>query len=143
MSGHSLRGKTGERSGLFNEEITPARVAEFAAAVCSTAPLGGVPPTFYTILRRGEFELFQRLGIALSSVLHAEQEYVYLKPLSVGRGTHVSCDTEVTKFMEKKGRETILKFMTFETRIFQGERSIEDQTPIGLSRTTIVIREKV
>ena len=79
----SLVGKTYPRIAFA---LVAEQVAAFAAAVGH--PGAGVPPTFATVpeLAAGLVNVLADpdLGLDLSRVLHAEQEYEWARPLSIG-----------------------------------------------------------
>lgn len=123
----------GVRSARYEEELTPQRIAAFRGAVGASVA-SDAPPTFMTTFRRGEFELFEKLGIPLSSVLHGEQLYEYRQPLRVG--DKVSYESWLSEFSEKSGSRGSLRILHFDTEVRL------NAALAGTSRTTIVIREK-
>ena len=136
MSREYITIRIGEQAGPFTETITAERLARFRAAVGLSA--GGMPPTFLTRFRVGEFEIFKRLAIPLSSVLHAEQAYAYDQPLL--DGDEVRYETTLTQVAEKKGGTGpfTMSFLTLETRFLAARGRTE--VPIGMSRTVVVVR---
>lgn len=112
------------------------RVQYFSQVVGSTYP-EEVPPTFITICRDGEFELFDHFGISLTKVLHGEQDYSYFKPISVGM--ELNFQTTLSNAHEKRGRTSLMQFLTFETEITEQPSN----TLVAKSKTTIIIREKI
>jgi hypothetical protein len=86
-----------------------------------------------TVFRKGEFEVFDLLGLKLESVLHAEQIYQYESDIRVG--DEIEFQTQLSHVLEKKGGA--LSFLTLETKFNTGPRQI------GSSRTTIVVKAKV
>lgn len=125
----------GAVSNSYKEKISDERIREFCGAVgadvASTAP-----PTFLTVFRAGEFELLERMGIALASVLHGEQTYLYNSDLRAG--DEVSFKTTLTSVHEKKGARGQMTFLSFETLI---EAAGARTRRVGTSRTTIIVRE--
>lgn len=115
--------------------LTPERLSEFKRVIGSTVE--GVPPTLLTVFREAEFEIMRTMAFELKQVLHAEQEYELtddfydrydpLKPIEF--------QSRLAVVNEKRGRGMRLVFMVFETDYF-----FESDKPIGLSRTTIVLR---
>lgn len=133
----SLKSKIGKRVGPYRDTITQDRMSAFCQAI-GVPIASSAPPTFLTVFRRGEFDLFEELGIALPKVLHAEQEYQYDAPLLAG--DRIRFETTVTQALEKNGSSGHMQFITFETR-FHSERQSSD-VYIGQSKTTVVIRDK-
>ncbi len=133
----SLKSKVGLKSGSYRDDITVERIAAFCRAVGSEVSKVA-PPTFMTIFRRGEFDLFSTLGIELSKVLHAEQDYQYSNPIQAG--DCITFETEVLTVLEKQGSTASMQFITFETQLTaeRGSRKLA----IGKAKSTIVIREK-
>ncbi|HTL12000.1 MAG TPA: MaoC family dehydratase N-terminal domain-containing protein [Bdellovibrionota bacterium] len=131
----SIRDRVGEESVLHRKRVTAEEIKAFAAAVRSTVQ-GEAPPTYMTTLRKGEFELFVKLGIPLPSILHAEQEYTY-----EGGGMPVGCEVEFKSsfktFNQKRG-SSALSFLAFETEVFRVEPGPRER--VGTSLTTIVVR---
>ncbi len=129
MADHKSR--VGEKSGIRVEDAGRERVHRFARAI--GAPETDVaPPTILTVMRRSEFDLFDQLGIPLQSILHAEQEYTYVEPIRVG--DQVTCQSELTKVLEKSGASGSMSFMTFKTEFIVQGRAI------ATSSTVIVVR---
>ena len=121
----------GAKSGSYEEEITASRVGAFAAAI-GADPAGGVPPTYLTVFRKGEFEILQGLKIPLSRVLHGEQEYSYESALRVG--DRVRYETLLIQAVEKRGASSLLQVLVLETRFRVGER------PAAAARTTLLMK---
>jgi len=134
----SLKSQIGQQAGPFEEEISQQRIARFCSAI-GVQQTQVAPPTFLTLFRKGEFELLQRLGIPLSRVLHAEQEYWYES--SVQAGDRIKFQTSITQVLEKHGSTFFMQFITMETT-FHAERD-SGERPVGRAKNTIVIREKV
>lgn len=134
----ALKSKIGSSSGVYRDEITLGRISAFCKAI-GRAESHGAPPIFLTVLRRGEFDLFQKLGFDLANVLHAGQEYHYETPILPG---NVVCfETVLSNVLEKKKDSTLMQFMTFETE-FTAERKTE-KVSIGKGKTTVVVRENL
>jgi acyl dehydratase len=97
----------------FAFALVADRVASFARAVGH--PGTGVPPTFATVpeLAAGlENVLADReLGLDLSRVLHAEQEYEWVRPLALGDAI-----TAVARIEEIRSRGD-LEFLTLRTEL--------------------------
>jgi hypothetical protein len=115
----------------FEFPVSGDRIEKFFQATAWQLPhRPSVPPTLATVFRQGEFELFQKIGIPLNRVLHAEQKYKFHKDLFAG-ATYV-CSTGLESQYEKKG----LRFFVLRTDIKEpsgGATCIE-------SFTTIVVK---
>ncbi len=131
----SLRHEIGQEAGPYSEKVTQERIIAFCRAVGSVDERSA-PPTFLTIFRKGEFDLFQKLGFDLAQVLHAEQEYAYEGLILAG--DTIEFKTGLTQVLEKQTRGAFLQFLTFETAFFalRGTELIR----MGHSKTKIVIR---
>ncbi len=131
----SHKPEAGMKSALYSDPLVPTEVSAFAQAVCAT-DLSAVPLTYLTRMRRGEFEILQRVGIELSSVLHAEQEYELFGQMQAGNALRY--ETELSQVFEKSGSQASLLFLVFLTRVAPEEGDLT--TPLALSKTTMVIR---
>ena len=120
-----------KHSSHFLHEVTQEKIKKFCIAVGASDD-SVAPPTYFTVCRHGEFELFQVLGISLSSVLHADQEYTYES--EVRAGEVISFQTTLVSVMEKRGGA--LRFLTLETRFV----SNRDQRQLGTAKSVVVIR---
>lgn len=132
-----LKSKVGQKSSRKTFEVTEARLRQFCDAV-SAKYRGEAPPTFFTILRQGEFELWRDLGIELSKVLHADQEYFYDEP--VRPGDHLEYETVMTKAIEKQSRLGATRFMVFDTEFFV--RRPAGLFRVGTAKTTVIVKEE-
>lgn len=141
----SLKSHVGMRSGVYRDKITPERISAFCSAIglskVSTNVEGTfvAPPTFMTVFRKGEFDLFQQLGIDLASILHAQQEYQYER--SICSGDAILFETTLSNVLEKKGSSSQLQFITVETHV-QAETASGVQS-VGRSTTSVVVRNKL
>jgi hypothetical protein len=90
-----------------------------------------------TCLRAGEFELFSRFGIPLSSLLHAEQNYRY--ETGIEAGDELEFETRLTQALEKRGAKGAMHFLTLDTEVSILRR--EARLRAGTCRSTIVYRE--
>lgn len=134
----ALKSKIGTSSGIYKDEITLGRISSFCKAIGrDEGPKA--PPIFLTVLRRGEYSIFQKLGLDLAKVLHAGQEYQYDTPILAG--DVVSFETILSNVLEKKSESTLMQFMTFETE-YTAERTTQN-VRIGKAKTTIVVRESL
>lgn len=122
-------------------DVTEDRLKEFCAAVGGRYR-GEAPPTFMTVLRDGEFELFKEMGIPLKSVLHGDQEFRYLRPIRPG--DRIEYQTVVSKAFEKQGSSGLMRFIVFETELRAGGAVGGASQPalVGVSKTTVIVREK-
>jgi hypothetical protein len=132
-----LESQIGNTAGPYEDVAGPERVTAFARAV-GAGDVGALPPTFVTIFRKGEFELFSKLGFELKQVLHAEQDYVYGTPMRPG--DLLSYESKLVQVVKKGRPGKSLTFITIETRIVVGKWS-PDATPAVVSRTLVVLRE--
>jgi hypothetical protein len=132
-----FKSQEGVKSRVYKEAVNRERLEKFCHAVeqkgPSALPIDAAPPTFMTVFRKGEFEVFDLLGLKLESVLHAEQIYQYES--DIGVGDEIEFQTQLSHVLEKKGGA--LSFLTLETKFSTGPRQI------GSSRTTIVVKGKV
>lgn len=88
----------------------------------------GFPPTYATSFRKAEFDFLDRFEVDMRSLLHMDQEYIYLKPLDVG--DTVTITTRVGEIRERRG----MIFVTLYTDLIcKGETKIR-------SNTTFVVR---
>lgn len=132
-----LKSFVGQKAGPYRKAISREHLQDFSRAV-GAKPTPEAAPTFVTICRQGEFDLFQKMGIPLSKVLHAEQEYVYESPVMAG--DTLVFETSVTQVLTKKGSLGSMHFMSLETAIY-AERP-EGQVKAVDARSTVVIRAK-
>jgi N-terminal half of MaoC dehydratase len=124
----TLAGKTYPPVVFVVEE---QRVRAFAAAVGH--PGGGMPPTFVTApeVAAGLANVIAdpELGLDLSSVLHAEQEYEWTRPLRVGEIVTAEATIESIR-----GRGS-MRFLTLRTLL-------RDETggTVLAARNTLIVR---
>jgi hypothetical protein len=134
----SLKSEVGKDVGPYQEDVTADRILNFCRAIGATDS-HQAPPTFLTVFRKAEFELFNQLGFDLSQVLHAEQEYEYEGVILAG--DRVEFKTALTHVLEKQSTKSFMQFLTFETEI-HSERNM-NRLRIGKSKTTVVIRGSI
>lgn len=117
----------------FRFTIERGKVREFVIAVGDSRPetdveLRWVPPTFPTVFSfwGGSVmeQALQELGIDISQVLHAEQEYEYITPLTVG--DTVVCQAQISNLYTRKGME-FLEFVT-QVRSDNGDLMLTDRS---------------
>jgi hypothetical protein len=126
---------TGMKSAVAREKITPELTKAYVSAIGYTG--AGLPLTYLTRLRAGEFTLLQDIKIDLSSVLHAEQEYTGTRALNPG--TELVFQTELSQVFEKASSTASLLFLVFLTRA--SEKEAELGTPTWTTKTTMVVRK--
>jgi hypothetical protein len=131
-----LKSRVGEALGPYQEKITKEKVQAFSKAVCSQN-LDQIPPTFLTRLREAEFALIAQFGVPLSTVLHGEQEYTYLRPLRLDQ--ELSFTTKFSGFAQKKSSSFSLNFLTFESEV----KDAETQELHAISKTKVIVRESL
>jgi hypothetical protein len=127
--------RLGAKAGPHREAVPAARIAAFYRAI-GVSPRAEAPPSFMTICRKGEFELFDQLVIPLSRVLHAEQEYTFEEPIR--GGDEIVYSSELVQALEKRGSRGQMLFMTVETEV-----TIERQgksLKAGTTRSTVVVK---
>lgn len=111
--------------------VDEMRVRAFADAVGQRGP--GVPPTIVTVpeIEAGLDHVVSdpRLGIELSRVLHAEQEYRWSRPVLVGETLTASATIEGVR--DKGG----MRFLTLRTEVVD-----EAGEPVASGRSTLIIR---
>ena len=133
-----MRNRIGERTGVLREKITAEKIAAFRRSVNATSgPADVAPPTFMTVLRSGEFELFKKFEIPLSSLLHAEQTYTYVEPIRAG--DELEFQTKLSQALSKNGPKGAMHFLTFETDVVAVRA--DGKKPVGTCRSVIVVRE--
>ena len=131
----SLKSEIGRSAGPFYETVTSEQIVAFAKAV-GLPETQIAPPTFMTVFRRGEFELLRLIGVDLSHILHAEQEYEYIQDLSAG--DQIRIESKLSHVAEKQTSSVDMKFLTFETSIHIEGNSAESLA--GKAKTLMVIR---
>ncbi|MEK6578435.1 MAG: MaoC family dehydratase N-terminal domain-containing protein [Bdellovibrionota bacterium] len=131
-----FKGRVGEKAGPYEERISADHLEKFCQAIGSVNR-GEASPTFLTTFRRGEFDLFGKLGLNLSKVLHAEQEYRYEGKIITG--DLVSYETELVQALRKSGASGAMHFLIFETG-FKVTRGGTDVGQVASARTTIIAR---
>lgn len=127
--------KLGIKAGPFEEHISPARIEAFYRAL-GLKPRPEAPPSFMTVCRKGEFQLFDQIGVPLDRVLHAEQEYSLDEPIQ--GGDTLRYETELVQALEKRGSKGQMLFLSVETRVAI-ERAGRQFTA-GSTRSTVVVK---
>ena len=101
----------------FAVTVTPERLAGFADAIGERKALYReqiAPPTFLKVLEgedNSSRRILEALGVELSWVLHAEQQFDYLGP--VRAGDELKVERRVSDLYDKKGGE--MDFIVIET----------------------------
>ncbi len=133
------KARIGLKKGPFEESVTRERVQAFwgALGVSDKPDSREVPPTFLTICRQGEFELFQDFGVPLTSLLHAGQEYRYFGAIEVG--DVLVFETTLKEVFEKKGKSGSMCFLVFETQV-QARKSDGRLELVAQSSTNVVLK---
>lgn len=135
MTVPDIKSQVGKKSSRRQYAVTEAKLRELCAAV-GAKYRGEAPPTFMTILRHGEFELWDRLGVELSSVLHADQEYEYEGPILPD--DRLEYETVMSKAFEKQGSAGAMRFMIFDTDVYAVRSGAAVR--VGTGRTTVIVR---
>ena len=141
-----LIGRTGAETGA---EVVAEEIAAFARAIGDENPLyvdpeaakqsefGAVvaPPTFPIRLgaAAGDPDLFLALDLNYASLLHAEQEFEWFRPLQAGE--KVTIQGRVGDMWEKQGRSGTLDFVVLE----QIAKDAAGET-VYIARTTLLSR---
>lgn len=117
----------GESDPVYSDDAA-ARAAGYAGCV--------VPPTFLRALETGpchSASILNGLGVAVRSVLHAEQSFDYFAPVHVGDRIEVSRTFSDT--YDRKGGA--LTFIVLDSRFCRGE------AVLATSRQVIVVRNSI
>lgn len=137
-----LKSRIGLKSHKSRVILSDSEMKDFALCVQSTVgntvhtPISSSAiPTVFTIFRAGELELIDSLGIQLKQMLHAEQEYQFLLPLYSGQ--EIQYQTTLAGVLEKKGTETKLAFLVFQTDFIRSA----DSALLAVAKSTMVYRE--
>ncbi len=100
----------------YEAPVVSEHVAQFSKVIGYERP--GIPPTFYTFYRWGEFEMLRRLGIPLEKIVHTEQVYTY--HASIQPGVVLIAETEISRFRERRS----LKMITMATKMKLGDQVV-------------------
>ncbi len=128
------------QSALFRDVVTEEQVASFCAVTGFSPALRarfGVPPTFVTRYRHGEFALFEQLKISLSQLLHVDQVYDYRFPIRVG--DEIQYVTRLTHVLDKTSSGRRTQFLTLITE-FVAWRGGEGVGIAAVAKTVVVVR---
>ena len=143
------RALIGRETKATTAEVVAGEVAEFARAIGDLNPLyvdpdsakqsrfGAIvaPPTFPIRLgaAAGDPEVFLALDLNYASLLHAEQEFEWFRPLVAGE--KVTIIGRVGDMWEKQGKSGTLDFVVLE----QIARDQKGET-VYVARTTLISR---
>jgi len=146
MANRELIGREGKSS---TAEVVAEEVAAFARAIGDLNPLYVdaaaaaksrfravlAPPTFPIRMgaAAGDPDLFLALDLNFASLLHAEQEFEWLRPLVAGE--KVTITGRVGDMWEKQGKSGTLDFVVLE----QIARDAKGDT-VYVARTTLISR---
>jgi hypothetical protein len=129
------RGFLGYALPRFKVMASAERIACFARAIgMSGESPECAPPTFMKVVEgedNSSRRILEALGVELSRVLHAEQQFDYLGPIRAGDVLDV--ERKVTDLYEKRGGT--MDFIVIESSI-----SREDGAPVGRSRQVVLVR---
>lgn len=131
-----IKAMVGLQSSVYRYSVTETALREFCEAV-GARYRGEASPTFMTVFRIGEFELLrEKMGIPLSAVLHADQEYRY--ETAILPGDEIDYQTALTRAFEKTGSSGSMRFFVFDTEV--RFRRGEEAGVIGYCKTTLIVR---
>ena len=107
-----------EEIARFCEAIGDVRL-EYADAGAASPEVSAVPLAPPTFPMRFLFDaldpdLFFELGLNLAGIVHAEQEFVYERPVRAGEKYTIV--GKIHDIWEKQGRSGLLDFVTFEAK---------------------------
>lgn len=121
----------------FTVSVEPRRLKQFALAIGEPAherQIVMAPPTFMKVIegeQQSSQTLLVALGVDLRCVLHAEQQFDYLLPISAG--DRLTVTRTVTDVYAKKGGT--LEFIVIESVVTRAEGIIA-----GRSRQVVLVR---
>ncbi len=120
----------------FTVLLEPQRLQRFARAVgmADAQSLSVIPPTFFKAIEgedNSSRRIIDALGVPLQQVLHVEQQFDYLLPITVGEQVRV--ERKVADIYEKKGGA--MQFIVIESSIFRGDAQLA-----GRSRQIVLVR---
>ena len=119
------------KSAEFSYELDEARLSLFRSAFKGSSKK--VPPTSTAMMMKGVFDLLQDMKVDWKLLLHATQNYEYLKPLEVP--TRLRAETSLMDHRIRAG----MHWLNFETPIYQHdekEASVICKTLIMIKETT-------
>lgn len=122
--------------------VSAEHVAAFAEALGDPNPRyrgpdAVAPPTyplaFMTQVPQEDTGGFAKLGLDVTTLVHGEQEFEYVRPLRPG--DTLALTTRVSDVYEKRGGSGVLEFVVMET-----EAVDDDGTQVFFARNTIISR---
>lgn len=105
-----LRALVGQEAEPQEFVVEAGAVRKFREATMDPCPEDEVPPTFPTSFRL-KFPDYRSM---FNRILHAEQEYVYHRPLRIGQ--RVRCTGKIRDIYRKEGRSGLLTFIVTEVQ---------------------------
>jgi len=97
----------------FEVPVRAEHVAQFSKVIGWEGT--GIPPTFFTFFRWGEFEILRRVGIPLEHIVHTDQSYKY--HAKIEPGVVLVAESEVIRLR----RRTSLTMLQLTTRLKLGD----------------------
>lgn len=108
--------------------ITKDRVELFKSAV-RLQYTEGIPPTYATTFRKGEFAFLDRFHVNLKNLLHTDQQYEYITPFCLDDIPEVT-----TEFVSTKERRGMI-FVSIKSQV-----KVKDQIRVYFT-SSFVLRE--
>jgi acyl dehydratase len=119
----------------FTVTVAADRLRQFTAAIGADANANAVPPPTYLKVIEGEGnssrEILATLGVDLSRVLHAEQEFEYHAPFDAG--DQLTVERVVSDIYERKSGQ--LEFIVIDSEVRHAAGDL-----VGRSRQVILVR---
>jgi hypothetical protein len=116
---------------ITESAIDPQSIEAFRHAT-KTDHTMGIPMTWATTLRLPEFQWLDKLHVDMHELLHAEQQYHYLKALKVG-------DIPVVRTRLQEHRERKLRTGTLTLVVLESEIVCQEEVKI-ICTTTFMLR---
>jgi len=148
MADTSMTGKT---LPLYTVNVEGVKIKELVSAIGDNNPIffdkeaaieegyldTPCPPTFFTSAFQ-EFtgaylRAFDELGVAMSSVLHGEEEYEYLK--EIYPGDTLTCSMKIESIVEKQAKSGTMNLITLRT-------GFTNQNGVSVARARSLIIER-
>jgi acyl dehydratase len=140
----------GKAYAPFVVTVERGKIKEFARAIGDLSPFylddavgrasewGDIvaPPTFPITFRDENADtgaLLRDLGVAISRILHGEQEFEHYKPIRPGE-TYL-CQSRISDIYEKAGRSGPMAFVVREMAVVDGDNEV-----VCLARSITVVR---
>lgn len=129
------RGFLGYQLAPFTVTASRERVIRFARAIGIDGEVPDfAPPTFMKAVEgedNSSRRILEAMGVQLSRVLHAEQQFDYLAPIRMGDVLQVH--RTITDLYDR--RNGAIEFIVIESRICR-----DDGTAVGRSRQVVMVR---